>query len=186
MIDSTTTSGDSKDTAGSGSGKDKSSQPSRNNGAFEGDAMERFARSFEASARRWEIVIYPTMLAFVILAAYGFFLIYTLSRDIHSLAQGMDPEMGKNLTHISDSVAYLSENIRTMTRRIDKMTNSIDEISGKMDALETLPPMLVNMRGMNDSMRSLNITTDLMRQDMSYMSHNVARPLEKMNSFMPW
>jgi uncharacterized protein YoxC len=186
MINRTTTSGDNKDPAANEPDKAKSAKTSSDNGAFEGDAMDRFARSFEASARRWEIVIYPTMLAFVILAAYGFFLIYTLSRDIHSLAQGMDPEMGKNLTHISDSVAYLSENIRTMTRRIDKMTNSIDEISGKMDSLETLPPMLVNMRGMNDSMRSLNVTTDLMRQDMSYMSRNVSRPLEKLNNFMPW
>ena len=37
------------------------------------DAMDRFVKVFEASARRWELVIYPTMLAFVILAAYGFF-----------------------------------------------------------------------------------------------------------------
>ena len=31
--------------------------------------LERFARSFEASARRWELVVYPMMLAFTVLAA---------------------------------------------------------------------------------------------------------------------
>ena len=30
--------------------------------------MSQFARSFEASARRWELVVYPSMLAFIILA----------------------------------------------------------------------------------------------------------------------
>jgi hypothetical protein len=84
----------------------------------DGDSMDRFVRVFESSARRWELIIYPAMLAFVVLAAYGFFLIYTLSKDIHTLAQGMDPQMGKHLSHISDSVIYLSENVRTMTRRV--------------------------------------------------------------------
>ena len=168
-----------------------------NNGVAEGktrkdelvlntDSMERFVKVFEASARRWELVIYPTMLAFVILAAYGFFLVYTLSRDIHILAEGMDPEMGDHLTHISDSVAYLSENVRTMTRRMDKMTNSIDDISVKMNALENLDPMLTHMRGMDASMRNMTITGDQMRNEMTYMGRNIARPLSKMNNFLPW
>jgi hypothetical protein len=150
------------------------------------DSMDRFVKVFEASARRWELVIYPTMLAFVILAAYGFFLIYTLSRDIHTVAIGMDPEMGEHLTHISDSVAYLSENVRTMTRRMDRMTNSIDDISVKMNALETLDPMLVSMRGMDSSMRTMTITGDQMRNEMTYMGRNIGRPLSKMNNFFPW
>jgi uncharacterized protein YoxC len=150
------------------------------------DAMDRFVKVFEASARRWELVIYPTMLAFVILAAYGFFLIYTLSRDIHTLAEGMDPLMGEHLTHISDSVAYLSENVRTMTRRMDRMTNSIDDISVKMTAMETLDPMLTHIRGMDASMRNMTITGDQMRNEMSYMGRNIGRPLSKMNSFFPW
>ena len=34
--------------------------------------MDKFANSFEASARRWELVVYPSLLAFIVLAAYGF------------------------------------------------------------------------------------------------------------------
>ena len=150
------------------------------------DSMDRFVKVFEASARRWELVIYPTMLAFVILAAYGFFLIYTLSRDIHTLAEGMDPEMGAHLTHISDSVAYLSENVRTMTRRMDRMTNTIDDISVKMTPMENLDPMLTHIRGMDASMRNMTITGDQMRNEMTYMGRNIGRPLSKMNNFFPW
>jgi len=159
---------------------------------IKGDAMDRFARAFEASARRWELIIYPAMLAFVVLAAYGFFLIYTLSKDIHTLALGMDPNMGKNLTTMSDSVIILSENVRTMTRRIYKMSDTLIDMSEKMDFLETLDPMLVNMRGMNTSMSGMNqnmqrmtVTGDQMRYDMGNMSNSM-RPLNFMNNFTPW
>ena len=167
-------------------GTAKESQTRKEELVFNEDSMDRFVKVFEASARRWELVIYPTMLAFVILAAYGFFLIYTLSRDIHTLAEGMDPHMGEHLTHISDSVAYLSENVRTMTRRMDRMTNTLDDISVKMNTLESLDPMLTHMRNMDASMRNMTITGDQMRNEMTYMGRNIGRPLSKMNNFFPW
>jgi len=160
--------------------------------AVSNEQLERFTHAFEGSARRWELVVYPAMLAFVILAAYGFFLIYTLSKDIHTLAQGMDPNMAKHLGNISDSVVYLSENIRTMTRRVDRMTTYVEDISGKMDSLENLEPMLVNMRGMNaaiggmdQSVRVMTVNSDAMRYEMGKMGHSM-RPMGKLNDFMPW
>jgi hypothetical protein len=176
---------------------DKQPGTSSNKGASreifpEGDAMDRFVRVFEASARRWELVIYPAMLAFVVLAAYGFFLIYSLSKDIHTLASGMDPEMGKHLSHISESVIYLSENVRTMTRRVYHMSESVEDMSERMVSLEYLEPMLVNMNGMNASMEGMNhnmramtLTGDAMRYEMGNMSDSM-RPMGRMNSFMPW
>lgn len=180
MVDKTTT----KDSNAAAA----SSAPARGGEPMmlDGDAMERFVRVFEASARRWELVVYPALLAFAILAAYGFFLIYSLSRDIHTLAQGMDPNMGPHLSDIAASVAYLSENVRTMTRRVDKMSNTLVDMSEKMDSLDTLDPMLVHMRGMDASMHNMNITGDQMRNEMTYMGRNIARPLSKMNSFLPW
>ena len=157
----------------------------------EGDAMNRFVSVFEASARRWELVIYPAMLAFVVLAGYGFFLIYTLSKDISTIAQGMDPEMGRHLSHISESVIYLSENVRTMTRRVYHMSESVETMADRMVSLEHLEPMLNNMQGMNHSMgamnqnmSNMNMSMDAMRYDMGEMSHSI-EPMGDMNSFMP-
>jgi hypothetical protein len=158
----------------------------------EGDAMDRFVSVFEASARRWELVIYPAMLAFVVLAGYGFFLIYTLSKDISTMAQGMDPELGKHLGHISESVIYLSENMRTMTRRVYHMSESVEIMSDRMEALEYLEPMLTNMHGMNLSMEgmnqdmlTMNLNIDAMRYDMSDMNHSM-QPMDRMNDIMQW
>ncbi len=171
---------------------DKQGESKSKNIVIEGDAMERFADAFEASARRWELIVYPAMLAFVVLAAYGFFLIYTLSKDINTLARGMDPEMGKHLGHISESVIYLSENIRTMTRRVHNMSISVDDMASKMDELEHLEPMLVNMRGMNGSMagmnqqmETMNLTGYAMRNEVGRMGESM-RPMNFMNNFVPW
>ena len=159
--------------------------------ATEGDAMERFVRVFEASARRWELVVYPAMLAFVVLAGYGFFLIYSLSKDIHIMAQGMDPQMAKHLADMSDSVILLSENIRTMTRRVHKMSGSMEDISGKMDALQYFEPMLDNIRGMNAStagmsanMERMTRTGDAMNYELGNMSQSM-RPMRTMGDFVP-
>lgn len=172
---------------------DKGAEKKAGQGGFgDGDSMDRFVSVFESSARRWELIVYPAMLAFVVLAAYGFFLIYTLSKDIHTVAQGMDPEMGKHLSHISQSVIYLSENVRTMTRRVYHMSESVEEMSSKMDSLDNLDPMLASMRGMNDSMYNMNhsmqlmtVNTDAMRYEMGGMSDSM-RPMGRMNNFMPW
>jgi len=176
---------DKQDPAGKGKDSSRELFP-------EGDAMDRFVSVFESSARRWELVIYPAMLAFVVLAAYGFFLIYTLSKDISIVASGMDPEMGKHLGHISESVIYLSENVRTMTRRVYHMSESVEAMADRMEALEYLEPMLNNMHGMNlsmesmnQNMHSMNLNIDAMRYDMGDMSHSM-RPMGRMNSFMPW
>ena len=170
----------------------KSGNESSSGGFPEGDSMDRFVRVFETSARRWELIIYPAMLAFVVLAGYGFFLIYTLSKDINTLAQGMDPEMGKHLSHISESVIYLSENVRTMTRRVYHMSESVETMADRMVSLEHLEPMLNNMQGMNNSMGAMNLnmsnmnmSIDAMRYDMGDMSHSM-RPMGRMNSIMPW
>ena len=159
---------------------------------IDSDTMDRFVNLFESSARRWELIVYPAMLAFVVLAAYGFFLIYTLSKDIHTLALSMDPNMSKNLSNISESVIYLSENIRTMTRRVHNMSESVEYMSAKMDSLENLEPMLMNMRDinasmnlMNQNMSAMNVTGDVMRHEMGSMGNSM-RPMNFMNNFVPW
>ena len=50
--------------------------------AMTSKAMERFALSFERSARRWEMIVYPAMIVMMLLAGYGFYQVYTVARDV--------------------------------------------------------------------------------------------------------
>ena len=144
-------------------------------GPISTEAMERFVRVFEKSARRWEIVIYPAMFAFVVLAAYGFFLIYSLTGDIHTMARSIDPEMGEHMQVMADS-------IDEMTASMDEVSETMKQVSAKLDTLE---PMLAHVKYMDHSMRVMTRSNDQMRHSVAVMSHNVSRPMSVINSFMP-
>ena len=71
------------------------------------DQLERLANTFDNSARRWEMVVYPSLIAFVLLAAYGFFLIYRLTHDIHSLSQSVT----KMAVIVSDAMPRMTKDM---------------------------------------------------------------------------
>ncbi len=153
-------------------------------------ALERFAKSFEASARRWELVVYPSLFAFIILAAYGFFLIYSLTRDMHTMAAAIDPEMQPHMARMSSSVLQLAESVESMTTRIHEMADTISAMDtsvtrmtghiavmqtdmGEMSAkMNTLEPMLVNMSEMNLSIGNLNQSVLAMNEAVHAMTVN--------------
>ncbi|RTZ74353.1 MAG: hypothetical protein DSZ00_04655 [Gammaproteobacteria bacterium] len=148
--------------------------------------MERLSEVFESSARRWELIIYPSMFAFVVLAAYGFFLIYRLAGDVHYLAISVDSHMSV----LSNNMQHMSENIGQITTNIRTMTVSLDSIEHKMG---TLQPILASMESMDKSIQMMNTstqdmtnTTRFMQYDMHRLNRNVGKPLSFMNSFMPW
>ena len=177
-------------------------------------ALERFAKSFESSARRWELIVYPSLFAFIILAAYGFFLIYSLTQDMHTLAERMDPSMGQNMSVMAARMSSLSVNIETMSDNISEMTLAVDEMNtnlaqmnstvavmeteiaqmrGHTDLiqakLDTLEPMLLNIAAMNQSMQVMRTSTGVMSRDMNRMTYDVmqmGRPMSFINQFFPW
>lgn len=142
-------------------------------------AMDRLSQAFETSARRWELIVYPTLFAFIILAAYGFYLVFSLAKDVHYLAISVDSNMtvlASNMQSISDNMGQISSNVRTMTVGVDSMARDVG----------TLEPMLTSIEAMNRSMQSMTFTTATMREDIGSMNRNIGRPMHFMNSFLPW
>jgi len=152
--------------------------------------LERFVHSFEKSARRWEIVVYPALFAFVVLAGYGFFLIYSLSSNMSKIAHSLDPSMGPHM----QSMSY---NMSRMADKVSSMSDTMGSISYKLDTLE---PMLSNLDTMEKSMSHMNnsvvkleksvhgmmLSTGYMQQDMGALNQSVSRPMGFFNNFMPW
>lgn len=138
-----------------------------------GTALERFANSFEASARRWELVVYPTIFAFVILASYGFYLVFSLTKDMHVLAGSVDPRMALNLGRMAENVAALSVNIDTMTGTLVQMQNHMDSINGNIQSMN------VSTRDISYKMNNL----ELMRADVHAMNMHMLQMTTDMNKF---
>lgn len=140
--------------------------------------MDKFARTFEASARRWELIIYPSMLAFIVLAAYGFFLIYTLTTDVGRLARSMEKvtvamtDVSANMTAVSGNVAQISGNLSLIAYDMGDGTDSIRN-------------MLVKMDTMNTNIGVMTVPVYEMRNDMGHLSkniHDVSSPMK----MIPW
>jgi uncharacterized protein YoxC len=147
---------------------------------------DRLSEVFESSARRWELIVYPSLFAFIILAAYGFYLIYNLAKDVHYLAISVDT----NMTTLAGNMQNVSENMSQLTANIRAMTVTMDSIDQKVATLE---PMLANLDSMDGAMQSMTYathnmgrSTQYMQKDLSRMNQNIGRPMSFMNSFMPW
>ena len=140
--------------------------------------MDKFAKTFEASARRWELVVYPSMLAFIILAAYGFFLIYNLSNDIGRLANSMDTVVN-SMDHVAVNMTAVSGNVALMSGNLTHIATDTG------DGTQSMRDMLVRLDKMNTTMAVIAVPMYQIRNDMGRMSNNmqhVAGPMK----LVPW
>jgi uncharacterized protein YoxC len=156
-----------------------SSQPKGQGQLVETSSMDRLSDAFETSARRWELIVYPSLFAFIILAAYGFYLVFSLAKDVHYLAISVDSNMtvlASNMQSVSDNMGKLTANVRTMAVSVEAINHKVG----------TLEPMLTSMDSMEKSVRGMALTTGLLRTDMAVMNRNIGRPMSFVNTFMPW
>lgn len=142
-------------------------------------AIDRLSQTFETSAKRWELIVYPSLFAFIILAAYGFYLVFSLAKDVHYLAISVDSNMtvlASNMQSMSDNVGQMSANVRTIAVSIESISRDVS----------TLEPMLTSMETIDQAIQSMTFTTSHMSDDMAVMNRSISRPMSLMNRFMPW
>ncbi|HIE54980.1 MAG TPA: hypothetical protein EYP90_07345 [Chromatiaceae bacterium] len=174
-------------------------------------SLSRFFKHFDNSVRRWERMIYPAIFVFGLLGLSGFYLIYHVTKDMHSMSQSFDPAMESNMAQMAHNINELSKNIAVMTgqltllvkdiRNMDdniaKMGGNIGEITVDIhEMLDDTGAMARNISTMNDSiervtldvaqmnqsMRAMTLHTGLMGRDMRQMN----KPMRVMNAVMPW
>ena len=82
-------------------------------------SLEKIYEVFAASAKRWESIVYPSMVAFIILAIYGFYLIYSLTMDVNSVVDEMKIISG-NMVQISGDINKMSGSVVEMSVNVKK------------------------------------------------------------------
>jgi len=122
-------------------------------------------KTFTASARRWEMIVYPSMFAFILLATYGFFLIYSLTQDVGSVAKDMK-QISNNMQQVVVHMGSVSNNMIVMTQTLDSQSQTMKE--------------------MNAHVRNMSVSVNQMRHEVAVMNNSVSRPMQFMNKFMPW
>ena len=144
--------------------------------------MDKFSRSFETSARRWELVVYPSLLAFIVLAAYGFFLIYTLTSDVKRLAGSMETmvtainDMSADMNTVSGNVARMSGNLSTIATDVGTGSQDMNHLLVKLDSI-------------NSSVGVMTVPMYQIRNDMGRMHHTLHEatgPMKVVSGMFPF
>ena len=149
-------------------------------------SLEKIYEVFAASAKRWEAIVYPSLFAFIILAVYGFYLIFSLTTDVDRVVKEMKV-ISSNMVLISRDVNSMSDSVISMSTNVKAMTASVSSMDGQLDSqLVEMRALNGNFSEMNRSVHIMTVAVNQMRRDMSVLNNNVSRPMNFMNSFMPW
>ena len=111
--------------------------------------IQKLDKEMHKEIHRWELIVYPSLFAFVILAAYGFYLIFNLARDVHFMAVSID----SNMTILTGDMQSMASNLGEMTANVRTMAVTMDSID---DTVVVLKPMLTNLDQMNSRMSTLD------------------------------
>jgi methyl-accepting chemotaxis protein len=162
--------------------------------------IERMLRQMERSSRRWEKMVFPALIAFLLLAGYGFFMVYSMTRDMSIIAQTIELDFRQDVEHIRDDIS-------AMVSQVEKMQYTMATISVKMDPLQEFGPLLAEIKelddsvsrisgsvdnmdqsvvNMNQSMTSLDDSMYYMGRDVGDMNDSFSSPTKMFKRMMPW
>ena len=124
------------------------------------------AQTLETFETRWRYAVFPAMIAFVILSAFGFYLIYGMLQRMES--------MSNDITRMTDlmekTVPVLAGDVHQMNKTIAK----------------TMPELEQHLSTMSLSTYSMANSTHNMGQSTWEINRSISKPLRAMNQMIPW
>lgn len=144
----------------------------------------------ESATRRLQLLVYPAMVAFIILAAYGFYMVQSLTSDVARMAQAINTissSVDDNMKIISNSTIEMSDKMTNLVHSTESMTGrmgNLVESTGQMTS--SVGVMSHNVGIMRDATTNLAASTNNMQQDMWSLNQNISTPLSMFNKFVPW
>jgi uncharacterized protein YoxC len=130
----------------------------------------------ESSTRRMQLLVYPSMVAFIILAAYGFYLVNSLTKDVHRMADSVFDMSHSVQTHMD----IISQNTTKMSEQMKVLVDNTRDMNGNMTEL------VATTGKMSTSVDHLSAYTGNMQQDMWSLNRSISKPLNMFNKFIPW
>lgn len=125
-----------------------------------------------AAIKTVRIIAYFTMAGFILLAAYGFFLIYQLTSDVHRMV---------------DQSVRMTEQMQSMSRIMSNMHESISDMRGTMGEMRgTITEMNQTIGTMSTSLSHMGNTVTLMQHSARNLDQSIGPVMGAMNNWMPF
>jgi hypothetical protein len=145
--------------------------------------LQEFEMKAESSTKRMQMLVYPAMIAFFILSAFGFYLIYSLTSDVNRMADTimhMSGSIDSNMSSISGTMVHMSGTMDNLNSSTESMSTNV----GKMK--NTTVEMSDTISGIRPAIYDMAASTNNMQRDFWSMNKNISTPLGFMNSFLPF
>jgi hypothetical protein len=144
-------------------------------GTFEDrECLSGLLRAIERSNRRWQIVVFPALFAFSILAIYGGYLVFQLESHVHRMTNSIEG----NMDAVADRMTQVSMNLDELTGSVKNISVNLDELTGTVrsmgDTVEVISVQVQTMPPMLDSMEAINANLSSVERRMHDISSNVA------------
>jgi hypothetical protein len=127
--------------------------------------------------------------AFLLLAGFGFFLVYNLMGDMRRVADAIEinmETMASQMLQVSGNLDELTGSVRNISVNLDDLTGSVKNMGDTLvlisDDVDTLPPMLSNLGEIKVSMRIMDQHMDDMNQNIEIMNGQVGSMTNLMSS----
>ncbi len=147
------------------------------------DELQDFEERQVNVTRTLQMIVYPAMVAFIILSAYGFYLVQSLTTDVHRLTStiaNMHTSVDTNMTKMTDSIASMNSQMGSLVNSTSQMTNNIVGMNSSTQ------DMAGNIQQMNASTQNMAVSTYNMQRDMWSMNKNISGPMKMFNKFSPF
>lgn len=153
------------------------------------DELHEFEVKQSSITRTLQIIVYPAMVAFIVLAAYGFYLVQSLTTDVHRLTEtiaDMNQTVGTNMTNISSTMGYMSGQMDHLVVSTSAMSQNTSTMSQNMVGMsDSTRAMSDNVQQMNTSTQHMAASTYNMQNDLRGLNKGF-KPMRMMSNFMPF
>ena len=75
---------------------------------------------------KWQVVVFPSLGAFFLLAAYGFYLIFHLVGDVNRIADAVEI----NMDSMAGQMQRVSANLDELTGSVKNISVNLDDLTG--------------------------------------------------------
>ena len=152
--------------------------------------LQEFEKKADATTRRLQILVYPAMIAFIILASFGFYLIYSLTSDVNRMADTishMSGSIDRNMDSISGTMGHMSGKMDILADSTQSMSTNVGTMSTNVGSMTDNTVEMVNsIGGLRAATYDMAASTNNMQRDMWSLNKNISTPLSFMNNFLPW
>ncbi len=162
---------------------------------FDSETLSERRKGSDIKGQRLQLIVYTALFAFIVLAAYGYYLIFNLTHDVHSLSNDVR-QMTRSVNQMSVSVqknmTIISENITSMQKSTHVMAGTVADAMPTMSQNTTEMTVIAQnvsnrVDGMGGNMSTMSIAIVGMQRDLWRMNKTMSNPADSMfDNMMPW